>query len=256
VPVKRAVGEESDGAPATKKVRGGGNDPVDAIRAVGGAVDETEVMAELAQMGSAWEDDDADTASWVLDRTAGDAAEDSTSVATDVDVVAPVSAVTSGQTKNNSRSQSRLISKKTVLPRCKLVAYLLQDASTHEDFVDAAPGTYSALLEYLKQLPPPAVDLEIRALCSHEGDEEGVALLRYWLGWLRERIDVGDHFEILQAYLLRTLTIYAELAMKVPQLAADLRTLSIACMASGDRFRAIVQKNLCLMKMMASIPIA
>ena len=32
------------------------------------------------------------------------------------------------------------------------------------------------ILGYLKSLPPPAVDLEFRALCTHESDEEGTRI--------------------------------------------------------------------------------
>ncbi len=111
------------------------------------------------------------------------------------------------------------------------------------------------LLEYLKRLAPPAVDLEIRALCSHQDDEEGVVLLRTWISWLESAIQSGHHFEILQAYLHRTFVIYAEMSLKLPQLGDDLRGLVAVTAASSDRFRASLQKNLCLMKLMANIPI-
>lgn len=112
------------------------------------------------------------------------------------------------------------------------------------------------VMEYLKKLPPPAVDLEMRALCTYEEDEEGIELLRLLLQWLTKHITTGEDFEILQAYLHRTLTIYLHLIMKLPQLKKDLQALQQAHAVASDRFRHLVQKNLCLLKMMGNLPIA
>ena len=132
--------------------------------------------------------------------------------------------------------------------RCKLVAYLLAE----QPAVDCA----SPLLEYLKTLPPPAVDLELRALCPHEEDAEGLDLLSQLLQWLARHIATGENFEVLQAYLHRTLTIYLPLSLKLPQLTSDLHALVAAHTAASSRFRGLVQKNLCLLKMMGNLPIA
>jgi hypothetical protein len=107
----------------------------------------------------------------------------------------------------------------------------------------------------MKTLPPPAVDLEIRALCTWEGDEEGVELLRTWLSWLDRQISSGDSFEVLQAYLHRTLTIYAQIVIKLPQLGDEMRRLKTSSSAVSERFREVLQKNLCMIKFMAGIPI-
>ncbi len=130
-----------------------------------------------------------------------------------------------------------------------MVAYLEQESS------GASSSGASLLLEYLKSLGPPAVDLEIRALCAYEQDEKGVRLLLDWLRWLTEQVATRDSFEVLQAYLHRTLAIYSELVLKLPVLAQQLRLLTAASTSASDRFRGIIQKNLCLLKMMANIPV-
>lgn len=114
----------------------------------------------------------------------------------------------------------------------------------------------SVLLEYMKKLPPPAVDLELRALCTHDEDAEGVELLRQLLTWLAAHIATGRDFEVLQAYLHRALSIYAPLITKVPQLGGVLEGLRTAHQGANGRFRHLVQKNLCLLKMMGNLPIA
>ena len=113
----------------------------------------------------------------------------------------------------------------------------------------------SVLMEYLKQLPPPAVDLELRALYSYDGDDEGIVLLQQLLQWLTIHIKSGENFEILQAYLHRTLTIYSDIIIKLPQFKIYLHDLHDAHCNSSNRFRSLIQKNLCLLKMMANLPI-
>lgn len=129
-----------------------------------------------------------------------------------------------------------------------MVAYLHSEQSSGD--------ARNQVMEYLKKLPPPAVDLEMRALCTYEEDEEGIELLRLLLQWLTKHITTGEDFEILQAYLHRTLTIYLHLIMKLPQLKGDLRALQEAHAVASSRFRHLVQKNLCLLKMMGNLPIA
>lgn len=114
----------------------------------------------------------------------------------------------------------------------------------------------NVVMEYLKKLPPPAVDLEMRALCTYEEDAEGIELLSMLLRWLAVHIATGEDFEILQAYLHRALTIYLHLIMKLPQLTAELKALQAAHATANSRFRHLVQKNLCLLKMMGNLPIA
>ena len=129
------------------------------------------------------------------------------------------------------------------------MAYLLSESSS-------LGGGSSAVLEYLKKLPPPAVDLELRALCTHEEDTEGAELLRALLQWLTRCIATGEDFEVLQAYLHRALTIYQHLLTQLPALAEDLAALQRAHASANHRFRHLVQKNLCLLKMMGNLPIA
>lgn len=136
--------------------------------------------------------------------------------------------------------------------RCKLVAYLLKDVSSLNSNDSNSEGV---LISYLKKLPAPAVDIELRALCTYEGDEEGVVLLKHFCQWLTRQIITGENFEILQAYLHRTLTIYLSMMMLIPQLNVELETLRQAHAAASNRFRHLVQKNLCLLKLMGNLPI-
>jgi len=133
--------------------------------------------------------------------------------------------------------------------RCKLVAYLQAEQGQQGE-------ARNVVMEYLKKLPPPAVDLEMRALCTYEEDAEGIELLSMLLRWLTAHITTGEDFEILQAYLHRALTIYLHLIMKLPQLTGELKALQEAHAVANSRFRHLVQKNLCLLKMMGNLPIA
>ncbi len=138
-----------------------------------------------------------------------------------------------------------------------MVAYLLsEEESEGAGEAAGAEAPRSAVLEYLKKLPPPAVDLEMRALCTHDEDEEGRDLVRRLLAWLGRHIASGDNFEILQAYLHRMLAIHITMITKTPQLVQELRVLQGVHAKASNRFRHLVQKNLCLLKIMANLPIA
>ena len=141
------------------------------------------------------------------------------------------------------------LSYKSVFGRCKLEAYLLQ--------MQDGAGAWSAeqVMSFLKQLPAPAVDLQLRALCTHAEDEDGVRLLRLLLRWLGLQARSGDNFELVQGYLHRTLVIYAELLTQVPALAGECVQLAQAHREASSRFRDLVQKNLCLLKIIGKIPI-
>eukprot|EP00606_Chrysophyceae_sp_TOSAG23-5_P000671 GSChrysophyteH2.ASY1.ANO1.1331.1 assembled CDS len=173
-----------------------------------------------------------------------------------------------GSRIGSASSTSRLISRRTVLPRCKLVAYLLQE------FPDSALGTYasaeffsgagvgtdsdssrpSGTLEYLKTLAPPAVDLELRALCTHGEDEEGLKLLHCLLSWLAHCMRSGRDFEVLEAYLHRTLLVYGEIIVTKPSLLILAQHISAAHADNSQRLRGLVQGNLCLLKLLAGLP--
>lgn len=111
------------------------------------------------------------------------------------------------------------------------------------------------LMDYLKQLPPPAVDLELRALYTYEGDEEGVKLLQLLLKWLTKHTRSGNNYEVLQAYIHRTLTIYSQTILQLPILQVDLQALYEAHHHTSSRFRNLIQKNLCLLKLIGNLPI-
>jgi hypothetical protein len=112
----------------------------------------------------------------------------------------------------------------------------------------------SALMTYLKSLMPPSVDVEIRALCLSEEDKEGLGLLRALLIWFMDEFTRGDNFEVLQAYLARTISIYSDMILKTPQLQLLLEDLKLCHDDSSGRFRKIVQSNLAVLKFMGKLP--
>ena len=103
-------------------------------------------------------------------------------------------------------------------------------------------------------LPPPAVDVEVQALCQHEGDEEGIYWLRCLFAWMTHELHSARNFEVMQAYLFRTVYLYSEMLMKMPQLTKEVSALREAHMQSCHKFRDLVQSNLCLLKLFANIP--
>ena len=147
--------------------------------------------------------------------------------------------------------------------RCKLVAFLLKDMDTmsssssnsSNDCNNNINNNHSVLMEYLKQLPPSAIDLEFRALYIYDGDEEGIMLLQQFLQWITIHIQSGENFEILQAYLYRILIIYSDIIIKLSSFELVLSKLYHIHYNSSIRFRNLIQKNLCLLKMLANLPI-
>eukprot|EP00605_Chrysophyceae_sp_TOSAG23-4_P002689 GSChrysophyteH1.ASY1.ANO1.2966.1 assembled CDS len=202
---KRATTEESKKSSHKKKKRNSSqaaNAPDDEDE------DEDAVMAELAGMGSAWndEDDEDDEERWSATSGTPSAAID--------------------QPKPSSR------------------------ISADADSVISI----SATLEYLKTLPPPAIDVEFRALCTHGEDEEGLKLLHCLLSWLAQRIASSLDFEVLEAYLHRTLLIYGEIIVTKPSLLAMTQEISRVHSAASMKLRDLVQGNLCLLKLLADLP--
>lgn len=153
--------------------------------------DEASVLAQLASMGSAWGDADGDgdggDASWGVGAAAVEKVSSSEGAPSSSKESGSVMSVGFGEDR---KSSSKILNRKTAIPRCKLVAFILQEypsgapvhvsKSDQEEEADQAvyrdengEESDGPILEYLKNLPPPAVDLEFRALCTHENDEEG-----------------------------------------------------------------------------------
>jgi hypothetical protein len=135
------------------------------------------------------------------------------------------------------------------------------------------------LLEHMKTLPPPALDLELRALCNTNvvdpvtADEEGVKLLLTLLQFFESSIAQATDFELLQAYLTRTLVIYSETLLNIVMaangadnngghskrrygkaIAASLFNLLGAHQQSVQAFRHLLQNNMCLLKLLSGLP--
>lgn len=71
---------------------------------------------------------------------------------------------------------------------------------------------------------------------------------------MARKLTSGMNFEILQAYLHRLLSVYAELILKQPHLTLELERVRSVHALSSNRFRHLVQSNLCLLKMLAGLP--
>ena len=103
-------------------------------------------------------------------------------------------------------------------------------------------------------VPPSAIDVEFRSLCTHEDDEEGMELLHLMLVSLTNNMKTGQHFEVLQAYLHRFLLIYTDYIMKTPQLTEQLLLLKAVHSLYAEKFRHVIQSNLCLLKILSQMP--
>jgi hypothetical protein len=106
----------------------------------------------------------------------------------------------------------------------------------------------------LFSIGPPAVDAEMRALCRDAQDNVGLELLSKVLSWMKEDLQTGENFEVLQAYLYRFLLIYSEIILECPSLYDLLQKVKIVHENSCKKFRHLIQSNLCVLKMMAQIP--
>lgn len=147
------------------------------------------------------------------------------------------------------------------MPRCKMVAFLIVETSREAlpDFgaSEALEGPLvasSKLLDYLKTLPPPAVDLELRALCSGPDDEDGITLLGSLLAWFTQRLRAGTDFEVLEAYLHRALLLHGDTVLGHSSLLPVALMVAVAHKSGASKLRELVQSNLCMLKLLANIP--
>ena len=123
-----------------------------------------------------------------------------------------------------------------------------------EELVTGPVVAHSKLLDYLKTLPPPALDLELRALCTGPEDHEGLFLLMRMLVWLLQRLKKGSDFEVLEAYLHRTLEVYADVIIQSKELLPVARRVGDVHRENASKLRDLVQSNVCLLKMFALLP--
>jgi U3 small nucleolar RNA-associated protein 21 len=169
-------------------------------------------------------------------------------------------------------SSSRILKRQSKAPRCTLVAFIMKDFTDAfnedeilsdqeiEDVIKHDIHTLnshikrdSCILDYLKKSTPPEIDIEMRLLCRHEQDTEGLGLLKLILYWFCTQFHSGENFEILQAYLHRFLTQYSDMLISSKRYSEDVLRLSIFHEKCCSRFRHLVQKNLCLLKMFANL---
>lgn len=163
-----------------------------------------------------------------------------------------------------------------MLYRCKLAAYIIQEFPQIEVQEKGFESCYiplacldcivkteetSPVLTYLMSIPPSAIDLEFQSLYTHHGveisqdrDLEGIVLLQALIASLTRSMILGSHFEVLQAYVHRLLTIYADIVIVVPELAQHLSQLKNTHYIYAEKFRHVIQSNLCLLKILSKMP--
>lgn len=119
------------------------------------------------------------------------------------------------------------------------------------DFTNDGP-----ILLFLKGIPPSSIDAEMRSLCflNVEYDMDGILFLKAMLIMFDSNISTGRNFELLQSYLHRFLLIHSDAIV----LNNSLWSILIQTMRNHDltanRFRYMLQKNLCLCKVFAKLP--
>ena len=153
--------------------------------------------------------------------------------------------------KSKGVINTKSVDQKSMKSRCKLVGFMFQEY--HNCNPKEKLSSEGRILNYLKSLTPPAVDIELRSLCRHDDDDDGILLLLCIIDWLQRNLVTGENFEILQAYLHRTLTIHSEIFLKVPSLIQALKALKDVHKTSCDRFRNIIQNNLCIVQLYSNI---
>ena len=164
------------------------------------------------------------------------------------------------------------------LCRCKLAAYIIQEFPQIQEGVEscyiplacvdgpdpdlsATGGEASPVLTYLMSIPPSAIDLEFQSIYTHhdvelsaDRDMEGIVLLQSLLVSLTRSMTLGTHFEVLQAYVHRLLTIYTDIIIQIPELSQHLSQLKDAHYLFAEKFRHVVQSNLCILRILSKMP--
>jgi hypothetical protein len=123
-----------------------------------------------------------------------------------------------------------------------------------------------SILQFLMSIPASSIDVEFQSLCrqtnalgdaltnSELDDEEGIELLGCLLASLSASMRRGMYFEVLQAYIYRLLVIYTDVIVRVPRLSQQLTLLQQIHFVYTEKFRHMLQSNLCLLKMLCKMP--
>ncbi len=111
-----------------------------------------------------------------------------------------------------------------------------------------------------RSLAPPAIDLQMRSIYNEregEVDSRGVDLIHCLLHWFIFEFETGHDFQVMEAYLARFLHIYSELLVKEcaknPLLRSTFQELQRIHQEKNEKFRMMIQSNLCVLKMLAQI---
>ena len=129
----------------------------------------------------------------------------------------------------------------------------LRSLQANEPSTTSLQGFEDGLMTYLKTLSSPALDAELRSICLHEADEEGLDLLLSLLTWLADTLSTRSNFELVTAYLYRLLLIYESILSKDGRFKDVLQTIRKAQEENSERIRGLVHSNLCLLKVFAKV---
>ena len=106
----------------------------------------------------------------------------------------------------------------------------------------------------MKSLSPSSVEIELRSLCLHGEDIDGILYLRGIMNTFATHLLKGINFEAIQAYLHRFLTIYSDMIINIKDCSDDLAKLTAAHEQSCVRFGSMLSKNVCLLKLFSKLP--
>lgn len=141
--------------------------------------------------------------------------------------------------------------------RCKLAEIILKEfPGVIESHFERELDEYaeSPILAHLMKLSPSAVDVEMRSLCMNDVDTEGLSFLRAMILMFTSELQSRRNFEVLEAYLNRFLTIHNEILGKEMTLTNDVTSLKSTHDLASNKFRHILERNVCILKVFAQLP--
>jgi len=122
------------------------------------------------------------------------------------------------------------------------------DRSRH-DVAEAGP-----ILQFLMTLSPSAVDVEIQSLCLHSEDSEGILYIRAMINMFVNELETRNNFQVLEAYLNRFLCIHSDVLIEKMEGLSDVFKLNSIHSLVSNKFRHILERNVCILKIFAKLP--
>eukprot|EP00981_Chlorochromonas_danica_P014054 scaffold7245_cov197-Ochromonas_danica.AAC.14 len=120
---------------------------------------------------------------------------------------------------------------------------------------DQRDEALAAVLGLIRQSSPQQCENEIRGLCKHDEDIEGMNLLRRFLSLLAVLVQRGKAFEIVQAYVHFTLSVHHQVIVSNYSMKEEVEALQAALFAREEELRGQVSATLCYLKTMLGVPL-